>query len=257
MGWVWIASVAVAAGQEPQLPKRLPAAGEVVVSVSIRVTDGRPRFVVAGRVVEEAVEAGGAEKVAASYLSVPRESPPEIVEYFKANARQHIADIERVCGLTEQQQAKLELAAMGDMSQLVRESRQVREKHAGMPLRNQHHNLAAFEDVATVNTHLSQGVLRNDSMFLRVLKSLLTPTQMSQLAEAKFVELTTDWTIELTDEQQLQLWRLVLRHNAPKPPPLLWSTKHCRAVVAELPRQELVSLLGESKVDILRGWYPR
>lgn len=258
MGCLWCACAAVALGQERQRPARLPIPGEVVRSISIRVTAGQPRFVVAARVVEEADEVGLQKESAEVHsTSVPFESPPEIVDYFKRTAQQQIADIDRICELSEQQKAKLELAAMGDMSRLVRESREVREKYSGRPLHNQHHNMAVFEDVAVINRRLSEGVLRDGSMFLMVLKSLLAPTQVSQLAQAKFGELTIAWPMLLPDDQLHQLWQLVLRTHDGDSPPLLWAPKQCRTLVSKLPRQELVNLLGESKADTLLRWCER
>lgn len=278
LGWWWLVCLAVAPGQEPHRPEphrtephrtephrtepqrtgRVPMPGEVVRSISIRVTDGQPRFVVAARVVEEVDEHGphDAHHEHASYL-VPLEPPPEIVEYFKRTAQETIAEIDRQCGLSEQQKAKLELAAMGDMSRLVRESRDMRQQYSGVALHNQHRNLTVLKDVAQINTRLSEGVLRDGSMFLRVLRSLLTAGQLSQLAEARFFEQSTAWPIELSDDQRLQLWRLVQRTHAPHAPPLLWSSKHCRTLLAELPRRELVSFLGEAKAETLAGWCRR
>ena len=258
IAWLWIACVAVSTGQEPQQPIRLIKPGEVVVSISIRVTANQPRFVVAARIVEEAVdEAGQKVDAAVNNSSAALEPPPEIVTYFTRTSQQHIAQIDRVCELSQQQKSKLELAAMGDMSRLVRESREMREEHAGKVLRHQHRNLAAFEDVALINTHLSEGVLRDGSMFLMVLRSQLTPEQRSHLAEAKFVELTSAWPFELSDDQRQQLWRLALRIHEHEAPPLLWSIKHCRALVAELPHQELINILGVAKADTLHRGHRR
>ncbi|MCA9160342.1 MAG: hypothetical protein KDA72_18545, partial [Planctomycetales bacterium] len=171
--------------------------GDVVRSISIRVTTGQPRFVVASRVVEEG-----------DTLSIPLEPPPEIVDYYERTATQQIEDIDRVCRLGERQKAKLKLAALGDMSRIARESREVREKHSGIAIRNQRDANSAFDDVALVNVHLNEGVLREGSMFLMVLKSLLTPGQTEQLAQANFGKLTEPWPVELSDVQRSQLWRL-------------------------------------------------
>ena len=262
MAWLWLACVAVAPGQEPQQPNtlkqqpRVPQPGEVVRSISIRVTDGQPRFVVAARVVEEADEREPHAQLAdGDNALVSLEASPEIVDYFKRTAQQRIAEIDRLCELSEQQKTKLELAAMGDMSRLVRESRGVRHKYSGVALHNEHRALAVFEDVAEINTHLSQGVLREGSMFLMVLKSLLSPAQLSQLASAKFAELTTAWPIEMSADQRQQLWHLMLRtHARDARPLLLWFPKPCRPLVAQLPRPELVVILGESSADTLVDW---
>lgn len=277
IGWVWIACATAVPGRDPQqqalqqqapqqrapqqqapqqqAPQqraRVPVPGEVVRSIAIRVTAGQPRLVVAARVVEESVHSEDAEE---SNSSTSAESPPEIVDYFKRNAQQHLADIDCLCELSQRQKDKLELAAMGDMSRLVRELREVRRKYSGTALHNQHRNLTVLNDVAVINTHLGEGVLRNDSMFLMVLKSLLTSTQWSQLAAAKFAQLTSTWPIELSDDQRQQLWQLVLHSR--ESPPLLWFPKHCRALIAELSQPELVSLVGESKANTLRRWQPR
>lgn len=252
IGCLWAACASLTAGQEFQ--PRAPVPGEVVRVISIRVTDGQPRFVIAARVVEETVHSQAAED---SGSSTSFESPPEIVDYFKRTAQQRVADIDSMCELSQRQKDKLELAAMGDMSRLVRELREVRQKYSGTALHNQHRNLTVLNEVAVINTHLSEGVLRHDSMFLMVLKSLLTPTQWSQLAAAKFAALTTTWPIELSDDQRQQLWRMVLRSHEASPPPLLWFPKHCRALIAELPHQDLVGVLGESKANALRRWNPR
>lgn len=251
IAWLWLALAAAVSGQEPQQQARIPVPGEVVRTISIRVTDGQPRFVIAARVVEETVPSEGVKD---SSSSIAFESPPEIVEYFKRTAQQYVADIDCLCKLSQRQKDKLELAAMGDMSRLVRELREVRQKYSGTALHNQHRSLTVLNDVAVINTHLGEGVLRSDSMFLMVLKSLLTPTQWSQLAATKFAELTSQWPIELADDQRQQLWQLVLRSRGHTPPPLLWFPKHCHALIAELPRQELISLLGESQANTLRLW---
>ncbi|MCC7338668.1 MAG: hypothetical protein IT422_26535 [Pirellulaceae bacterium] len=221
--------------------------GEVVRSISIRVTTGQPRFVVASRVVEEGES-----------LSVPLEPPAEIVDYYERTATQQIEDIDRVCRLDERQKAKLKLAALGDMSRIARESREVREKHSGIAIRNLRDAKSAFDDVALVNVHLNEGVLRDGSMFLMVLKSLLTPEQTEQLAQANFGKLTLPWPVELSDVQRSQLWRLVMATNdRHTEPPILWEPNDCRLLVAQLPSSELAGFLNESQIDALQRWCRR
>ncbi|MEZ6076319.1 MAG: hypothetical protein R3C56_11855 [Pirellulaceae bacterium] len=83
-------------------------------------------------------------------------------------------------------------------------------------------------------------MLRDGSMFLMVSKSLLTPEQTEQLAQANFGKLTLPWPVELSDVQRSQLWRLVMATNdRHTEPPILWEPNDCRLLVAQLPSSEL------------------
>ncbi len=227
-------------GQEARQPARFHQ-DVVVRSISLRVTAGQPRFVVAARLLEEG-----------EIYSVPLEPPLEIVDYFERTATQEIDDIDRVCRLDERQKAKLRLAAMGDMSRIARESREVREMHSGIAIRE---GKSAYDDVAQVNVHLSEGVLREGSMFLRVLKSQLSSEQSEQLAKANFAKLTEPWPVELSVAERNELWQLVLSKNDRAEEPLiLWVPNECRALVARLPSAELADFLDDSQIAAIDGW---
>ncbi|MEO8272275.1 MAG: hypothetical protein ABI557_21380 [Aureliella sp.] len=234
-----VACAALSPGQEVRQP--IFRQGMIARSISIRVTAGQPRYVVASRALEEG-----------ETFSVPLEPPAEIVDYFQRTATQQIEDIDRICQLDKRQKAKLNLAALGDMSRIARESREVREMHSGVVRRDPD---TACDDVALVNVHLQNGVLRDGSMFLMVLKSLLTPKQTEQLAQAKFSELSEPWPVELSNAERDQLWQLVLKANdRVADPPILWIPNECRSLVAKLPSAELAGFLNATQIDALQRW---
>lgn len=230
-------------GQETGPAVRVPVPGELVRSISIRVTAGQPRFVVASRIAEE--------RIVEDAFSFSLQPPAEIVDYFERAAAEQIAKIDRVCRLDERQVAKLKLAAMGDMSRIARESREVQLMYSGIAVRDVRDGRSAQDDVARVNLHLVQGVLREGSMFLMVLRSVLTFEQNEQLSRAQFAELTERWPVELSDGQWRQLWRVACTNSPTTAPPLMWNEKECRSMVAKLPISDLASFLEVSQVEEL------
>ncbi len=244
LGTVWLAIFFAMPLTAQEVRQPIFRQGVVARSISIRVTAGQPRYVVASRILEEG-----------DSFSIPLEPPAEIVDYFERIATQQIDDIDRVCRLDKRQKAKLMLAAMGDMSRIARESREVQEMHSGILRRDPD---TAFDDVALVNVHLQNGVLRDGSMFLMVLKSLLTPKQTEQLAQAKFTELSEPWPVELSNVERDQLWQLVLTTNdRVAEPPILWIPNECRSLVAKLSSTELAGFLNASQIDALNRWCRR
>lgn len=203
--------------------------GEVVRSIPIRVTTGQPRFVVASRVVEEGES-----------LSVPLEPPAEDRQSLPAS-----------CNAADRgYRPRFVLARRATESQIDNWLRRRHEPHCTRVGRSSRKALgyrddlrdakSAFDDVALVNVHLNEGVLRDGSMFLMVLV-LLTPEQTEQLAQANFGKLTLPWPVELSDVQRSQLWRLVMATNdRHTEPPRLWGTQ--RLSIAGCPIAEFWNL---------------
>lgn len=235
------------AGQEQRQPVRLLAAGEVRISISLRGEASELRIVLANRVVEDG-----------DLPNVPWEPSPKIVHYFELAAEEQIADIDHACQLDERQKSKLKLAAMGDMSRFAREMRQTQEKSSRSSLRNQRDMLDFVEDIKQLNLHLSQGVMREGSMFLRVLKSQLTPEQSQRLAREGFDRICKSWSVLMSEEEREQLWTLMQRQNEQvDEQPVFWTPDHFRGLIDELTSEDLVGFLDIDQIEAMRGWCRR
>lgn len=232
--------------QEVRQPLRVLAAREVRPSISLRGEASQLQFVPTFRVVEDG-----------DLPNVPLEPSPKIVRYFEAAAKQQIAEIDRACQLDERQKAKLKLAAMGDMSRFARETRETQEKYIGFTALKQPPQGEFAEDIRQLNTHLSEGVLREGAMFLMVLKSQLTPDQSQRLAREGFDIMCKNqaWAEDLSDEAREQLWALMQSQNEQcDEQPVLWTLDHCQKLVKELPDDDLAELLDSSQLVVVRIW---
>lgn len=94
-----------------------------------------------------------------------------------------IARIAEVVGLDEAQRSKLELAAHGDLSRFYRELDHVRQKTKGLNPQNNEDMQKAWEHIMPIQQKATQGIVTDDSLSERILRSLLTDEQ-----KAKYIE---------------------------------------------------------------------
>ncbi len=230
-------------------PRRLPAAqlrpaggGQVRLSISVRSRIAEePRFVIAFRVAEHEDE-----------LPTDFETPEEIVRYFTLNAEQEINDIDRLCPLSDKLRSKLKLAAMGDMSRLTRELRELKGKYAHSFVPNQVDMAAVSNELVEINANLVQNVRRNGSMFSMVLTNVLSPEQSSALVAAQFNQQFDHWGLKLSAEQRGQLLELMVTQSGRLVDPiLLWDTPHCVALVHSLDHGQLETFLEPPQLEAI------
>lgn len=238
LGWSHLASPALS-----QPAKRL-AVGDVQLSIALRVKKGVPRFVPAGRIVEDGDQP-----------TLPLQPPPEIVEYFSQTADRQIAEIDHVCPLDERLKAKLKLAAMGDMSRLAREARELQAKYSSVSFRNQGEVLAAAGELGMINLHLREAILRDGSMFLMVLKGMLSDQQLETVRRARFLDQLAEWQLNLSDSQSEQLWQRICQKNVREVEDrVMWNEQQCQKLLNSISHDELVTFLERVQIEHLRQW---
>lgn len=222
-------------GQERAQIAARPRGGGVRLSIAVRRSASQqPRYVVAYRVVEEGESAP----------PLARETPAEIVEYYQSEAQSAIAQLDALCPLDDALRAKLTLAAMGDMSHLTREAREVQSRFAGVSPGDQAELLAVSAELNRLNDRLRAGLLQPESMFLRVLASSLSAQQRDALLRAQFSRQLDEWSLKLDAGQRERLLELMLEASQEVVEPLMWwEPAACAALVPRIDRRELIKIL--------------
>ncbi len=271
-GWVWVVSPPITCGQErPSPPQEIPKVAEakhiaapppavnlvqirqrpadtvVRLSLSARFTAaGKPRFVMGFRAVEEGEP-----------VIIPFEAPGEFIKYFASGAELEINRLDALYQLDERQKSKLKFAAMGDMSRLVRELRELQQASAEISARDQTQMVNIITALAHLNRSLSEGVLREGSMFQMVLANVLSPDPTSANVLSKFSEQLEQWQLGLNHDQRKRLERLLLvQSQRLAEPDIPWEPSQTLALLASLDRSELENFLDPAQlksIDHLRG----
>lgn len=241
-------------------PLRAAAVGDIRVTLSVRLSASKvPRFVMANRTIEE-----------------PESAPPvfavsaEVEQYFAAAAQAAIDDINRLIRLDDKQQAKLKLAAMGDLSRVNREARDVYDKFAALSPRDQAEILVVLEELALLNASVKEGVFRSESMFSRVLASSLSRTQSEQLIQAQFeTHLSGHFVVppllphlarhadarslKLTHRQRQQLAKIMLAYSQRLVEPILWwEPRQVTALIKSIEPKEVAEFLEPAQLQAIQ-----
>jgi hypothetical protein len=99
-------------------------------------------------------------------------------------AAQRISLVKSKCQLDEVQLDKIELAANGDIARFFREVNSLRDEFKGMQPNRDNMNEVA-KRVAPVQQTWNRGMATSQSLFVGVLKSVLTPEQRSRVSEER------------------------------------------------------------------------
>jgi hypothetical protein len=243
------------AGLSPHQPPvvwvvQRPGPAEVQLSLSVRVNAaGQPRFVMAFRRADEGDKSALESNV-----------PQQIVEHFERSADQVIQWLERMSTLDAPLKAKLRFAALGDMSRLLNEVREVQHKYAGNPLGNQAELVALSNKLSELNEVLSEGVDRQGSLFHRVLVSNLSTAQLQDISSQQFGEQLDRWGLKFTPEQHSRIVeQMVNRSKRQTEPKIRWTAAECAALLHSLDRAELESIVDAAQlktIDLLNAGKP-
>ncbi len=150
-------------------------------------------------------------------------------DWFDARLALRLDELERSCGLTEAQKAKLRLAGRGDAKRFYDLYAEKRKKFDVLK-RNQNKVNEVLQEVRPLQEMLTQGAYGRGSLFDKTLRSTLTPEQVAHLDEAAHarrefryharVELVVemiDGNVGLTADQRRRLLE-VLKAETKLPP---------------------------------------
>ncbi len=211
-----------------------PARGGVVVSLSVRMGSRVPRFVLASRRTDDGTP--GETNETDSY-----QVPPQITDYFNAQAARQIETLDRACTLSEGQKAKLSLAAKGDLNRIAREARLWHEKFGGKSALNAEGGREAAEMLDNLNVALAEGISRDKSFFGMVLQNSLSKAQAEIYALEQFRAQIALWKLKpMSSEQADKLVGLMLeKHQANAHAPLICAPDYCASLVNSLRIEQL------------------
>ena len=105
-------------------------------------------------------------------------------DYLSQQAKFQIMLADRATGLSDEQKAKLELAARGDTMLFVEEVERVRQRLVGTSWPNNNIN-EPYQQIQPLSAQLSQGLHGSDSLLQKVLHHVLTPEQLESMEQAE------------------------------------------------------------------------
>jgi hypothetical protein len=232
----------------PAMPLRpaLPI-GDLLLSMSVRDGGDHPRFVLT------LIRSETLETILSEMQERGFETPPEVSDFFQAEAQQQIDLLKQSCTLTEQQTSKLRLAAAGEVNRISREAREWCDKYRGISSNNNQLELReAMTAMGALNDQLSQGLFREGSLFSSVLQTTLSDEQKREIAHQQFDSYLRNRGLEFTPEQREQLTGLFMhQHYRQKKPPVLWSSDYCLPLLLRINPAALVLFLDEQQVATL------
>jgi len=95
-------------------------------------------------------------------------------------AEQKLSLMKDICNLSEDQHAKLKLAAAGDVNRFFHEVAQVRKATAGVDQQNQNAIQEAWLVVSPLSTRLQAGIFDEKSLFVKVMTNTLDEAQVKK-----------------------------------------------------------------------------
>ncbi len=115
----------------------------------------------------------------------------------------HIGEIDRVCGMTDEQKRKLQLAGRGDIKRFFDRVEEAKRRYA-LVMNDQNHNI--WEDIQPLQTALNAGIFVEESIFAKTVKKTLNHEQSAMLAELEQQRnrnryaVTVDWFVTHLDK---------------------------------------------------------
>lgn len=223
---------------------------DIRVSISARA-GSPPRFVLAAK----RVEANQPDSAPEDY-----QLPQVITDYLNSQTATQIGKIDKYCGLTAQQQAKLDFAAKGDLNRLLRATRRWCEVHQNLSAHDPRDLRQAMDDMVQINDLVSDCIHEDDSVFQKVLHTILTPEQKQAILQAEMRTYTDDLVaggphgLEFSDQQISQVLSLLaVAHARFGKPQILWDSDYYYALLKTLDRDELQDILTEQQLHWFDG----
>lgn len=181
-------------------------------------------------------------------------------------AEQKLAQLKEQCHLTDEQAAKLKLAAAGDVNRFFHEIAKARKATKGLDQQNQNAIQEAWNVVSPLTTRLNAGLYDEKSLFAKVMSSTLDDAQVEEYTRlvAEQVDrrhhamvLTTVSTIEdslpLVKDQRTKLIELLdaqkLKATAPQQG---LETYVGYAKLAKVPEAELEKIFDAQQLKTLK-----
>jgi hypothetical protein len=136
-----------------------------------------------------------------------------------------IDDVGRICGLTEAQRKKLQLAGHGDIKRFFDRVEETKRKFQAVQ-NNQFHNI--WQEIQPLQTELNSGLFGDDSFFAKTVKRTLNEEQAANfenvVRQRRLVryQATVAWcvtqldrSVGLSDEQRRRLVDLLVKESRP------------------------------------------
>jgi hypothetical protein len=136
-----------------------------------------------------------------------------------------IDDVERICGLTEAQKKKVQVAGRGDIKRFFDRVEETKRKFQGGP-NNQFNNI--WQEIQPLQAELTAGLFGDDSLFAKTVMRTLNEDQAAKygnvLRERSLVryQATVAWcvvqldkSVGLSDEQRHRLVELLMMETRP------------------------------------------
>lgn len=140
-----------------------------------------------------------------------------------------VKQIARLVDLDEDGVTKLELAVTGDVSRFFRRIDELQEATKGLDIQNQNDMQKAWELIMPVQEQINSGVLGEDSLFDRILLSVLNDEQEAKYQEyllarenakyeaiLKMTLVELERSIPLLAKQRTELLKLLMERPRPK-----------------------------------------
>jgi hypothetical protein len=115
----------------------------------------------------------------------------------------HIDEINRFCGMTDDQKRKLHLAGRGDIKRFFDRIDEAKRRYL-LVMNDQNHNV--WQDVQPLQTALNVGIFGSESIFAKTVKTTLSDEQAAMLAEHERRRnqnrylVTIDWFVAHVDK---------------------------------------------------------
>ena len=90
-----------------------------------------------------------------------------------------IADVDRACGLSEEERQKLQLAASGDVRRFLDQVEALRAKFVGAN-NDQNAFNQMWQEIQPLQAKMASGLLRGDSLFAKTINKTLSPERLAR-----------------------------------------------------------------------------
>ncbi len=181
-------------------------------------------------------------------------------------AEQRLTLMKDTCHLSEEQYAKLKLAAAGDVNRFFHEVAQVRKATAGVDQQNQNAIQEAWLVVSPLSVRLQAGIYDEKSLFVKVMSSTLDETQVMEYkrvlreqidrrhhAMVLAVVSTLEENIPLVGEQREKLIALLDAQNIKEVKQQGMEAYIGYAKLGKVPDEELEKLFDKDQLKALKA----
>lgn len=148
---------------------------------------------------------------------------------LEAQSKMQLAEIERCCQLTDEQKARLELAARGDFQRFNERVEAIRRKFAGTNLNDGEKVNQLWQEIEPLQTRQARGITGPETLLAKSVRRTLDKEQAARLdagqqerrkfhyeAAIGIALHTLDQTSAITQEQREKLTKLLLEMPPPR-----------------------------------------